>query len=331
MEKILLIRLRLLGDLILTIPSIQLIKEHFPQTKIFYVVEESFQDIIQLFPVIHQSIVVPRQMSMRQYWQFRQRIREEKIDTVIDFHGGPKSALLTFLSGCRTRIGYKTANRLWAYTHLTAKSILPSHSTSNQAVLLKHLDISGDTIPPYPAPQIKPEDLPNDLVQLISKNRPIAIHVGAGNSFRDWGIDNFKELINRLLEKPQQILLLGHSPAEQKRAKDLCQINPRHIVNLCGQLTLVDMFRIISLSAVYFGADSGPMHLASLTNTPIVALFGPNIPEISGPFRRTAVSVIQKQLSCRPCRQRVCIYDTIRCMQEISVEEVYEEIIRFIG
>ncbi|RPJ58638.1 MAG: lipopolysaccharide heptosyltransferase II, partial [Dehalococcoidia bacterium] len=76
--------------------------------------------------------------------------------------------------------------------------------------------------------------------------------------------------------------------------------------------------------------DSGPLHLASLTDTPLVALYGPNIPEVSGPWRRTQVTLLQQDLDCRPCSQRGCDYDTMRCMKNITVDETYEAIIRYL-
>ncbi|MCJ7525528.1 MAG: hypothetical protein MUP71_09960, partial [Candidatus Aminicenantes bacterium] len=78
------------------------------------------------------------------------------------------------------------------------------------------------------------------------------------------------------------------------------------------------------------GADSGPLHVASLTATPLVALYGPNLAQISGPWRREQVEIIQLEMDCRPCSQRKCKYDTIHCMRQINVERVYEAVSKFI-
>lgn len=154
MKKILFIRLRLLGDIIFTIPSIQIFKKHFPETLIYYVVEEEFREIAELIPGIHQLIIIPRKMGIKQMWQFCKDIRKTDFDTVVDFHSGPKSAQLTWLTGAGARIGYKTPNRDWAYTRLTPRKPADSHTHSvfNQAKLLEHLDITvdKDSLPYYP-------------------------------------------------------------------------------------------------------------------------------------------------------------------------------------
>lgn len=86
---------------------------------------------------------------------------------------------------------------------------------------------------------------------------------------------------------------------------------------------------MISESTVYVGADSGPLHLASLTNTPLVALYGPNLPEISGPWREKNVTIIRRPMPCQPCKQKKCIYGIIPCMKNITLDETYEAIIRY--
>ncbi|MCP4150000.1 MAG: glycosyltransferase family 9 protein, partial [bacterium] len=138
MENILFIRLRLLGDIIFTIPTLEIFKKHFPNCNIHYVVEEKFQEITRLIPHISQSIVIPRKMTIKEHLQFRKKIKSLNIDTVIDFHSGPKSAILTRICGAKKRIGYKTANRNWAYNHFTPRKFgdSPTHSTYNQAKLL---------------------------------------------------------------------------------------------------------------------------------------------------------------------------------------------------
>ena len=191
MKNILFIRLRLLGDIIFTLPAIQTFKANFPDTRTYYVAEEKFADIASLLPGIDETIIIPRKMGIRQLLQFRKSIKAKNIDTVIDFHSGPKSALLSFLSAAKQRIGYKTPNRNWAYTHLTPRKFgnTPTHSVVSQARLLEHLGLTIDNLPQYP--QISPSsaNIPSSLLELLETGKRMVIHVGAGNRFRDWGIN----------------------------------------------------------------------------------------------------------------------------------------------
>lgn len=335
-KNILFIRLRLLGDIIFTLPALELYKVRFPAGKIYYAVEEKFQEIARLLPGIDDVIVLPRKMTIKEHFHFRKKIKKLGIDTVVDFHSGPKSALLTRFTGARTRIGYITPNRNYAYTHKTPRTFgdAPTHSTFNQAKLLEHLGITGiteDTILPYPAVAVPREPESASLKKMLDKtanHRRITIHVGAGNRFRDWGIGNFSALIKQLCADKRTVFLVGHTPEEKEKGVFLSRIYPIH--DFTGRLSIADTLHLISHTDVYCGVDSGPLHLASLTRTPLVALFGPNIPEISGPWRKTDVSLVQLDLDCRPCSQKKCIHDTIKCMKNIKTDDVYEAINRYL-
>jgi len=331
-NHILFIRLRLLGDIIFTIPSIQIFKENFPGTKVYYVVEEQFKEIGRLIPGVHQLIVVPRKMGLKKMWKFRKDIRDIGFDTVIDFHSGPKSAQLTWLTGAKLRIGYQTPNRNWAYNRLTPRIFgdTPTHSVYNQAKLLEHLGISVnmESLPQYPGITINETQISNEVKEAIKKKKKAVIHVGAGNPFRDWGIENFSALISRLKEQGITVFLIGSGREEIKTGNYLSHL--LGIDDFTGKLSIVQLFYLISNSDVYVGADSGPLHVASLTAVPLVALYGPNIPEISGPWRKKDVGIIQRPMACRPCTQRKCIYGIIPCMKNITMDEVYETIIRYI-
>jgi ADP-heptose:LPS heptosyltransferase len=109
------IRLRLLGDIVFTIPSIRIFKERFPGTPLHYVVEERFSEVAGLLPGVDSVITVPRRRGWRDVLAFRRQVRALGIRTVVDFHSGPGSALLTLASGARHRVGYRTPNRNWAY------------------------------------------------------------------------------------------------------------------------------------------------------------------------------------------------------------------------
>jgi len=333
MKNILFIRLRLLGDIILTIPTIRIFHKNFPQTRIVYLVEEKFKEIAEMIPHIDRVMCVPRKMGIIKHYLFRQEMKKEKFDAVVDLHSGPKGALLTRLSNAKIRIGYNSLNRDWAYTHLTARKFQKSsqHSTLNQARHLEHLGINVENILPYPRLNLEKfriSDFISDIINKHNSQKKVTIHVGAGNKFRDWGNDNFSNLIKLLLSSEFTVFLIGWGDQEMERRKVL--ENHHSVKNLIGKLTIPETCLLISRSDVYFGVDSGPLHLASLTQTPIVAIYGPNLPEISGPWREEQTTIIQLPLNCRPCSQRRCIYDSIRCVQDISPPEIYQAITAYL-
>ena len=329
-EDVLFIRLRLLGDIIFTIPAIQLFKKSWPRSRVHYVVEERFHEIASIIPGIDRVITVPDRIGWRDVWDFRKKIRALGIQTAVDFHSGPSSALLTLASGSAKRVGYRTPNRNWAYTDLVPRRIgaLPSHSVSNQARLLEKLGITAGPIPAYPVLDLSGFPVSERLAAVRGVAPKVVIHLGAGNRFRDWGEENFSALILALSARQIPVFLIGHNEKEKSRAGILSRIP--HTYDFSGTLAIHEMLQLISSAAVYVGADSGPLHLASLTQTPLVAFFGPNLAQISGPWRNERVEIMQLDMPCRPCSQRKCKYDTIPCVSNITVEKVYDAVSKFI-
>ncbi|HLP62228.1 MAG TPA: glycosyltransferase family 9 protein, partial [Candidatus Deferrimicrobium sp.] len=282
-EKILFIRLRLMGDIIFTIPSILMCRKYYPNAEFYYVVEEEFKDIGSLIPEIKELIVIPRKMNLMQMLAFRKKMHKIGFDYVVDLHSGPKSAQLTRLSGGKIRIGYHSPSRNWAYNRKVSRDYgkVILHSVDNQTRLLKHLyiPINLEPTPDYPAVTIDESKISDWVKTLalgknkdnnLTKEIKIVIHVGAGNNFRDWGLQNFSTLIQKLLnhfenstDTKLSIFLIGNSEEEKNKGLQLEKLFG--VTNLTGKLSLFESLYLISHSNVYVGADSGPLHLATLT------------------------------------------------------------------
>ncbi|MCU0235922.1 MAG: glycosyltransferase family 9 protein [Acidobacteria bacterium] len=324
------IRLRLLGDIIFTIPAVRLFKRDFPGVRLHYVVEERFRELAQLIPGVDSVVTVPRRRGLREILTFRRQARALGIQAAVDLHSGPGSALLTLASGARLRLGYRTPNRNWAYNRLVERHdpARSPHSVDNQARLLEPLGIDCREVPPYPEIAAGAFPVPARLAPLIRLRPKVVIHLGAGNRFRDWGEEHFTELAGRLVADKAAVVLIGGSREEQERAARLGRRAGVH--DLSGPLPVRELLALVASSAVYVGADSGPLHLASLTAVPLVALYGPNRTAVSGPWRRDNVRIIELDMECRPCSQRRCKYGTIPCMRDISTDKVHEAVSTFI-
>jgi ADP-heptose:LPS heptosyltransferase len=329
-SDVLFIRLRLLGDIVFTIPAVQVFKERFPATRLHYVVEERFAEIAGLIPGVDHVILVPSRRGLGDVLAFRRQVRELGIRTVVDFHSGPSSAVLARASGAGLRVGYRTPNRNWAYNRLVPRHdpSRPAHSVHNQCRLLEGIGISEEAPPPYPP--IDPGPLPpsSRVAPLLELSPKVVVHLGAGNRFRDWGMDRFSGLVRRLGAMKVAAILVGGGDAERERASRLGGLP--HARDLSGPLSIREMLALVGSADAYVGADSGPLHVASLTATPLVALFGPNRAEVSGPWRRDKVEIVELEMACRPCSQKRCKYGTIPCMRDISVDRVHEAVSQFI-
>ncbi len=148
--KILLIRLRLIGDVVFTTPIIRALKRAMPDAQLAYLVERESAAVVAGNPHLDEVIVIPRSRGLsriaddaRLAW----RLHRRRFDLVIDMHGGPRSGWLTLATGAPQRIGYEIAGRSWMYTSRVgrARELRPRHSVVNQWDLLHAIDgWSGD-------------------------------------------------------------------------------------------------------------------------------------------------------------------------------------------
>jgi ADP-heptose:LPS heptosyltransferase len=158
------------------------------------------------------------------------------------------------------------------------------------------------------------------------------VHASAGNPFRRWPAAAFIELIVRLAATDhRRRILVSSGPSEPQAAHAIVGAARGRLgaggaaVLLGAEVDLATLRELIARAALFIGGDSGPLHIAATTTTPIVALFGPTLPEHSGPWRDPSLPqalIDGGPLPCRPCDQRRCLPGDFRCLTGIEVESV---------
>src|SRR5918996_1814535 len=221
--KILLVRLRLIGDVAFTTPLIGAVRRQYPHAYLAYVVEPAAEPVVRGNPNLNDTIVAPKRRGLarlRDDLALARRLRRGRFDVAIDLHGGPRSAWLTWASGAPMRIGYSITGRSWMYTHVVprAADLTPRHSVLNQWDLLEPLGI------PAVDPVANPMEMAHDLHAAafvarrlreagIETNPLVIVHVSAGNPFRRWPAESFVALIERLARRdPQRRFLVTSGP-----------------------------------------------------------------------------------------------------------------------
>ncbi len=142
--KILLVRLRLIGDVVFTTPAVTAIRDAFPEAEITYLVEPAAAPVVQGHPGIDVVKVVPHLRGWRRIaadLALARELRRARFDLVVDFHGGPRASFLTWATGAPRRVGYAVKGRSWMYTEVVPRpaDLRPRHSVENQWDLLPHL------------------------------------------------------------------------------------------------------------------------------------------------------------------------------------------------
>jgi len=341
--KILLVRLRLIGDVVLTTPLIAALRRRYPEAQLTYVVEAAAAPVVRANRNLTDIVVVPRTAGLARVVDdlaLAHRLRTRHFDIAIDLHGGPRAAWLTWWSGAPVRIGYRIRGRAWMYTHVVPRprDEAPRPTVANQWDLLEALGFE----PPDPA--LDPLEMEADATAAASVDRRlkdrsvsaahpvVVIHVSAGNPFRRWPPESFEALVVALARRdPSRRIILTSGPSDAHAAQEIAgraraALGPlAGAVPEIGEFDLAELRALASRAAVYIGGDSGPLHIAGTTTTPIVALFGPTLAERSMPWRDRrwfAEAVDAGPLECRPCRQRACVPGDFRCLSRITAEQV---------
>ena len=342
--NILLVRLRLIGDVVFTTPAIRAIRRHYPDARITYIVEEEAAAVVRHNPHLDAVIVACSPHApgrLRADIALVRRLRRERYDLAIDFHGGPRSSMLTWLSGASERIGYEVAGRSWMYTTRVPRprALRPRHSVISQWDVLLPLGIAP------PDPEVDVVEMADDPVAAsavarrlaeagVTESNPVVVlHVSAGNPFRRWPSASFVELVCRLASKdPKRRIILTSGPSDAAAAAAIAHdararlgAQERPAIVECGEFDLAELRALVGRAALYIGGDSGPLHIAGTTGVPVVGLYGPTLPIRSQPFRGArfiSLAAEVPDLPCRPCDQRRCEPGDFRCLTGISAADV---------
>jgi heptosyltransferase-1 len=319
----------------MTTPAITALRESFPKAKLIFVIDEPYRELVEGHPDLDGVLVLPRHLGFKKFWRYIRQIREDAYDVAIDFHGGPRASLLTFFSGARLKIGYKIKYKKLIYDIRLPREPEEGyfHSVENHVNLVRVLGVNPPSIPKLSFPPPTHSEAEN-IQQFLEDNslhhtKIVTLHISAGNEFRDWGAERLVRLIT-LLSKIQRvkIILIGSDTDRQIEAK-ITQTSEVPVLSLVSQLNLRELRELIRHASLFVGPDSGPMHIAATTLTPIVAYFGPTLPAHFGPWRAPS-TLLEKDFDCRPCRQRQCIHDDFRCLRSISPEEVYKACLTYL-
>ena len=342
--RILLVRLRQIGDVVFTTPAIHALRQRFPDAHLSYVVEPAAAPIVLNNPHLNQVIVAPRARGVRGLLgdlALGRRLRAERYDLAIDFHGGPRASLLTWLSGAPERLGYDVVGRGWMYTRRIARprALRPRHSVENQWDLLAPLGVAPADRSAFPMEMPADAAAAAEVVGRLARagvadgDRLLVIHVSAGNPFRRWSAAHFVELVVSLAAgDPARRVIVTSGPSERDAAaRVIADARARlgvaragHVLS-CGEFSLDELRALLDRASLYIGGDSGPLHVAATTGVPIVGLYGPTLPVRSAPWRADTwitESVDAGELPCRPCDQRVCEPGDFRCLTSIQPAQV---------
>jgi ADP-heptose:LPS heptosyltransferase len=356
--NVLLIRLRLIGDVVFTTPVPRALKRVFPDCRVTYLVEPAAAPVVARNPSVDELIVVPRSRGIRRVLDdltLAARLRRARYDLVLDFHGGPRSSWLTFATGAPQRIGYAIKGRGWMYTTTVPRPrvLRARHSVVNQWDLLEAIRLDpadaqrhgttgwpgGAADPVRDAVEMRLDPEVDAAIArrleaagITPQDQLVVAHVSAGNPVRRWPEPAFVDVLTALARAHDtRRLIVSSGPSDREAASRSvaaarAALGPEaaRIVDF-GEFGLMELRALVGRSRLFLGGDTGPLHIAATTGTPVVGLYGPTLPARSAPWRDPSIPTISLEvegLPCRPCEQRVCEPGDFRCLTTLRPEDV---------
>ncbi len=359
--KILIIKFRNIGDVLLTGPLASSIKQHYPNSEVTVLVKAGTEAMLQHHPHVDQVLILPEQHEGESRWQYFQRerawidtLKTQGFDQVINTTEGDRGALIGFFAGIKQRIGATKASgdKRWRRALLTDQR---PQKTSPTHTVIRNLDL----LPPDCRQQYRRVELgfsaPDmDHVTALLKAQHwdglqtlIQVHPTSRWFFKCWTNEGFAQIIDHLHSQHNCRVVITSGPDARELSKieqilSQCQHPP---INLAGRMSLTQTAALTSLCKLFVGVDTAPMHMAAALDVPVIALFGPSGAFDWGPWPNTwqgghtpyparngvqnagPHTVIQSDWQCAPCGRDGCDGSKrSRCLESIPATEVIRHI-----
>lgn len=329
-RKILVVKLRHLGDVLLTTPVFTNLMQSIQRVQIDAFVYEEAKPMLEGHPAIHSLICYDRRWKklglfqrLAKEWRLLMMIRRNRYDLVINLTEGDRGALAAKISGAKIRVGFTPKGR-WQkklYTHVVKHCPGVRHTVERNLDALRRIGIfpeeTGREL------QFHIGSLAAESMQQRLGSSPfVLIHPTSRWRFKCWSIEKMRSLVSHLLQRGKKIILTsGPDPIEIEMVEAIAKGFDVEV--FAGKITLKEFGALINLSEVLICVDSVPLHLASALKRPVVALFGPTSDATWGPWRNPKARIVSQNFSCRPCYQDGCGGSKYSdCLQTIPVERV---------
>ncbi len=329
-KNILLMKLRGIGDVVLTTAAIKAIHLKYPEARIDYLTEKPGSFIIEPLPEIN-SVILFKRKGLYNRLKTILRIRRRKYDLIIDFFSNPTTAQITYLSKAKYRAGYPYKGRKYAYNIFGPSERNKYHAAELHNLLTESAGISitdkSLRIGLYPEDMEFAERFFSE--NKLDESKVTAICPTGGWASKKCPPEKFAEIAESILNNTDSVLLLLWGPGDEEDADKIKEMLGEKILK-APDTSLRQMAALISKCDVMVANDSGPMHMATAVGTSAVSLHGPTSPLLQGPFGDRHRTIRNEELECIECNMLDCPRNQ-ECFRELNSEEIagiVEELLR---
>jgi heptosyltransferase-3 len=340
--KVLFIRLRSLGDTVLSTPLFAALRNYRPDLRLSVLVEKPNQEALLGNPDIESVFLLPTPAKGLSILTARAnglaRIRAERFDCCINLHGGTTGAWLTRLSGARYRVGLSSFRNSFCYN---VRIDLPSgaakikqHTVEYQVEWLRALGMPSREIPSlriFPNPALEPR-IKNALQRHGIKPDDSYCVIQPTSRFhtKEWTPSGFGEIADYVeTQLGYRAVLVGGPSEKEKLERVAANCRTRPVV--LDEVSVSELVWVIKDAKLFVGNDSGPTHLAAALSVPTVVLFGSSDSQVWYPWK-VAHQVVQNPFACNPCPGYRClVYGEPKCILSITTAQVRQAIERVLS
>lgn len=321
-RRILVIKLRAIGDVLLSTIVTKNLRLAFPHARIDYLTEPPSVDVVRGNPFVNDVVVFDRQQTGGV--GLIRMVRARQYDMVIDLFGNPRTALVTRLSGARYRVGYKFRGRRHAYNFVAEPRGGIVHNTQFNLDALETIGVAIQDRSLYF--QFNPDDAAYIDAFLaaagLSGKFLVCLNTGGGWYTKRWRVEQFAALGDRIVREfgAHIVLSWGRGQLEEVERLRALMREPSFVP---PETTLRQLGALLKCCALVVTNDSGPMHIAAALQIPVVGIYGPTNPVLQGPYGSQHVVVRNERLDCLGCNLTKCPIGN-PCMLDLSVDDVMQ-------
>ena len=331
-NRVLVVRLRSIGDTVLATPSLIALRRFLPDAQIDILLEDWVAPVLDGFDAVDNVLTVSKDAKDR--LKIARKIRQNKYDVAFNLHGGTTATFLIRASGAPHRVGYSYYQYSFLYNHLLSSATdfwqqEKTHSAEQQLALVGFVGVPVEDKPKSRlfVTEKALNSIENNLKSKIQnpKSKIALLHPVAAFDTKQWATENFALVAEFLHEKSFQIVAVA-TPKERKVLENLKQMAKVPIL-IFDDLTLPEITALASSAKIFVGNDSGIAHIAAAVQTPSVVIFGSSNRTHWRPWTNAKHEIVYEKLPCQPCAGYVCKeFDQPKCILSVKVENVINAI-----
>ena len=339
-RKVLVVRLRSIGDTVLATPSLIALRRFLPDAQVDILLEEWVAPLLDGLDAVDNVIAVGA--GRRSRISTMRRLRQERYDVVFNLHGGTTSTFFAAATGAPARIGWEEYQYSFLYTHLFPSSAdfwrrLVTHSAEQQLALLGFAGIPvEDKLRASLA--VTPQAQRSLEAKLRSKTdwtdgtdgRFALIHPAAAFATKEWPTENFARLAGHLAARGLRTLAVAakHESTVLERLAAAAHVP----IDVCDDLTLPEITALASRAMLFVGNDSGIAHIAAAVGTSSVVIFGSSNRDHWRPWTDAPNEIVFTPFACQPCPGYECReFGTPNCILAVTPESVIAAVDRVLA